>query len=348
LKRVGVIRKAVDFQVPLGGGAYFNPFGSGGSQGNKPLPMRARDSRSGEQMQEAKQRMLQSQQMIQGIRQREADNIQGDADAKLNEQELARQKRIMESLAPQDQRERYMTEAIDRGLMSRRNPRVIPNELAERAGKIGVLGRTAGAGIAGGLAGLTALMSLQNAGAQGQDAISGIGQSALRGAGTFSTLNPRLQEIGGAIGSRLGGTNYGPAANMAGAVAGGAANVAGRALGGAADMAGRAGGGIANLAGAARSRLASPTPQPSGEPMDPEVAGAVGVVTGRNNAATETRDAMNAVNDMSVSQSMTRHAPHDAFSAASMVTGSEAMPRGTGAGGNITAKDLMQQMREEG
>mgnify|MGYP004157825833 CR=1 FL=1 len=63
MKRVGVLRKAVDFQVPLGGGAFFSPFGRRGGQGDQPLPMRARDSRSGEQMQEAKQRMLESQQV---------------------------------------------------------------------------------------------------------------------------------------------------------------------------------------------------------------------------------------------------------------------------------------------
>ena len=338
----------MDFQVPLGGGAYFNPFGRGGKQGDQPLPMRLQGSRSGQQMQEARQSMLESQQRVQGIQQGEVDNIQGDKDAKLNEQDLARQKRIMESLAPKDQRERYMAEALDRRATRRKNPGILPNKLTERAGKVGVLGRTAGAGLAGGLAGLTALMSLQNAGAQGQDAISGIGQSALRGAGTFSTLNPKLQEIGGAIGSRLGAFDYGRAGEMAGAVAGGAAGMAGRALGGAADMAGRAGGGIANLAGAARSRLASPTPQPSEEPMDPVVAGAVGVVTGRDNAAALTTEATNAAESMSVPQSMTRHTPHDPFSAANMVTGSEAMPRGTGTGGNITVEDLMRQLREEG
>ena len=109
-------------------------------------------------------------------------------------------------------------------------------------------------------------------------------------------------------------------------------------------MAGRAGGGIANLADAARSRLASPTPQPSEqpseEPMDPAVAGAVGVVTGRNNAAAQTREAMNAVNDMSVVPSMSRFDVPAAIDLATM--GSEAMPRGTGPDGRITAKDLTE------
>lgn len=332
----------MDFQVPLGGGAYFNPFGREGRQGDQPLPMRVqsatRPSRTASQMSQDLESSLQAQQMLEAQRQQRVGLMGQDPDADARDKEESRLRSIVEELAPRDQRERYMGAALGRGAA---------NEVAERAGKIGVLGRTAGAGLAGGLAGLTALMSLQNAGAQGQDAISGIGQSALRGAGTFSTLNPRLQELGGAIGSRLGGFDYGRAGEMAGAVAGGAAGMAGRALGGAADMAGRAGGGISNLAGAARSRLASPTPQPSEEPMDPAVAGAVGVVTGRNNAAAKTTEATNAAESMSVPQSMTRHAPHDPLSAASMVTGSEPMPKGTGTGGSITAADLRRQTQGE-
>ena len=285
---------------------------------------------------------LQAQQMLEAQRQQRVGLMGQDPDADARDKEESRLRSIVEELAPRDQRERYMGAALGRGAA---------NEVAERAGKVGVLGRTAGAGLAGGLAGLTALMSLQNAGAQGQDAISGIGQSALRGAGTFSTLNPRLQELGGAIGSRLGGFDYGRAGEMAGAVTGGAANMAGRALGGAADMAGRAGGGIANLAGAARSRLAPPTPAaptpapPGAESEESEttpsrVGQAIGVATRQDNAATQTRDAMDAVNDMSVVPSMSRFDVSDAIGLATM--GSEAMPKGTGRDGRITARDLLE------
>ena len=285
----------MDFQVPLGGGAYFNPFGRGGGQGGKSLPMQVqsatRPSRTASQMSQDLESSLQAQQILEAQRRQRVGLMGADPDADARDKEESRLSSIVEELAPRDQRERYMGAALGRGAT---------NEIAERAGKVGVLGRTAGAGVAGGLAGLSALMSLQNAGAQGQDAITGIGQSALRGAGTFSTLNPTLQEVGGAIGSRLGGTNYGPAANMAGAV-----------VGGAADMAGRAGGRIAdatrNFTENVRSRLAPPTPgftlddeEESTEQRNPIAV--LGPDT--QNPVDATRAATNAARTHSIDQSM--------------------------------------------
>ena len=134
MKRVGVLRKAVDFKVPLGGGAYFNPFGRGGRQGDKPLPMRVqsatRPSRTASQMSQDLESSLQAQQSLETHRQERLGLMGQEPDADARDKEMNRLRSIVEELAPRDQRERYMAEAMERGLMSRRNPRVIPNELA--------------------------------------------------------------------------------------------------------------------------------------------------------------------------------------------------------------------------
>jgi len=287
----------------------------------------------------------------------------GDAAEIARQQEEKALQRILEAGQAKNQQERYMSESLGRqkmrgavGVMGPMTEEAIEaGQLAERAGRFGMVGRTVGAGVAGALGGLTGLVALQNAGAQGQDAISGLGSAGLRGLGTYSTVNPTLQNAGGYIGSRIGDSGLGMrnrASQMAG-MPGGASQMAGR--GGQVSVVPSGSGSLGvrdtiapptpTLPPVAEPTVAEPTPTADGG-MSEEVAGYVGVAH-NNNPVKETEKATNAADTMGINQSMApkKYATEEDMQRYITMAGAtgERMPRGTGDGGRITPRDLQQE-----
>ena len=375
MKQVGVIRKnmgPLSLQVPLGeSGFYFTPLsGTGTAEPTaNPNVRSARDfSTASISAENAREKLRQMAADRQAAFNRDPDSsFGGDAAEIARQQEERALQRVLEAGEAQNQQERYISESLDRQGM--RGPVGVMGPitgeadraaaLAERAGRFGMAGRTAGTGVAGALAGLTGLIALQNAGAQGQDAISGLGSAGLKGMGTFSTANPVLERAGGYIGSRIGDSGIG----MTGEAfrAGPASQMAGRASG-ASQMAGRGGRvGVVTVPKLHRTpgvadSIAPPAPTPPtvAEPtstnddggMSEKVAGYVGVAT--KNPVKETEKATNATDTMGINQSMVspekKYASDkdmERFITMAGPTG-EKMPRGTGRDGSITERDLQE------
>jgi hypothetical protein len=328
LKQVGVIRKnmgSLSLQVPMGeSGFYFSPLsGTGTAEPTvNPNVRSARDfSTAAISADRAREQLRQMAANRQAAFNRDPDTSFSDEEEISRQQEEKALQRLVEAGKPQNEQERYMSESLNRRNM--RGPVGVMGPitgeanraaaLAERAGRFGMAGRIAGAGVAGGLAGLTGLTALQNAGAQGQDAISGLGSAGLRGMGTFSTLNPALQNAGGFIGSRIGDLDFGTrgrASQMAG-MPSGASQMAGR--GGQVSVVPSGSGSLGvrdtiappapTLPPVAEPTVAEPTPTTDDEP-DEEVGNLIGVLGG-DDAAKKTREAQSAAAEGSVTQSMT-------------------------------------------
>ena len=380
MKQVGVIRKnmgPLSLQVPLGeSGFYFSPLsGTGTAEPTvNPNVRSARDfSTASISAENAREKLRQMAADRQAAFNRDPNTSFSDEEEISRQQEERALQRLVEAGKPQNEQERYMSESLNRQNM--RGPVGVMGPitgeadraatLAERAGRFGMAGRIAGTGVAGALAGLTGLLALQNAGAQGQDAISGLGSAGLRGMGTFSTANPALERAGGYIGSRIGDSGIG----MTGEVfrAGPASQMAGRPSG-ASQMAGRgrqvsvvpSGGGSVGvrdtiappaptLPPVAQPTTAEPTPTADDE-MSEEVAGYVGVAH-NNNPVKRTEEATSAADTMSINQSMApkKYATDEDMRRYITMAGAtgEKTPRGTGTGGSITAADLRRQTQGE-
>jgi hypothetical protein len=328
LKQVGVIRKnmgPLSLQVPLGeSGFYFSPLsGTGTAEPTvNPNVRSARDfSTAAISADRAREQLRQMAADRQAAFNRDPNTSFSDEEEISRQQEERALQRLVEAGKPQNEQERYMSESLNRRNM--RGPVGVMGPmtedagraaaLAERAGRFGMAGRIAGTGVAGAVGGLTGLLALQNAGAQGQDAISGLGSAGLRGMGTFSTAKPALESAGGFVGSRIGDLDFG--------MRGRASQMAGRPSG-ASQMAGR--GGLVSVVPSGSGSLGvrdtiappTPTPPPVAEPTvaeptptaddepDEKVGNLIGVLGG-DDAAKKTREAQSAAAEGSVIQSMT-------------------------------------------
>tara|TARA_R100000005_G_scaffold95337_1_gene76474 strand:+ start:409 stop:1506 length:1098 start_codon:yes stop_codon:yes gene_type:complete len=324
LKQVGVIRKnmgPLSLQVPLGeSGFYFTPLGGTRTADptvNPNVRSATEFSRASISADNAKEKLREMAADRRAAFNRDPDTSFSDEEEISRQQEEKALQRLVEAGKPQNEQERYMSESLNRrnmrgpvgvmGPMTRDAGRAAA--LAERAGRFGMAGRVAGAGVAGALGGLTGLLALQNAGAQGQDAISGLGSAGLRGMGTFSTAKPALESAGGFIGSRIGDLDFGMrgrASQMAG-MPSGASQMAGATPSvGVAVPSGHRTPGVAETIAPPAPTLppvAEPTPTADDEP-DEKVENLIGVLGG-DDAAKQTRDALSAAAEGSVTQSMT-------------------------------------------
>jgi hypothetical protein len=205
-----LVRKSVEFYAPVGEGAQI-PLTS--KKKEKQLPMTTPTQRDPIAVDAARARAAEAQQQL-------SEMISpaeiADTDAKA---ELQRQKATLEREAKageyRSQQERYGGESAKRLLdrAGRKHPLTDPQQQAiqtraERAGRVGVLGRRLGAGLSGALAGLSALTALEQAGASGQGLEAGLGSAGIRAMGTYQTTSPTAQAIGGYAGSRLGEQDY--------------------------------------------------------------------------------------------------------------------------------------------
>ena len=306
-------------------GFYFSPLGGTRTADPtvNPNVRSAQDfSRASISADDARQKLREMAADRQAAFNRDPDTSFSDEEEISRQQEEKALQRLVEAGKPQNEQERYISESLNRrnmrgpvgviGPMAEDAGRAAA--LAERAGRFGMAGRVAGAGLAGGLAGLTGLIALQNAGAQGQDAISGLGSAGLRGMGTFSTLNPVLQNAGGFIGSRIGDLDFGMrgrASQMAGMPSGASQMAGGTPSVGVTVPSGHRTPGVAEtivppaptLPPVAEPTVAEPTPTADDEP-DEKVGNLIGVLGG-DDAAKQTRDAQSAAAEGSVTQSMT-------------------------------------------
>jgi hypothetical protein len=204
-----LVRKSVEFYAPVGEGAQI-PLTS--KKKEKELPMTAPTQRDPITVDAARRRAAEAQQ--------ELSEMMSPAEFGPKERaELQRQKATREREAKageyRSQQERYGGESANRLLnrAGRKHPLTDPQKQAiqtraERAGRVGVLGRRIGAGLSGALAGLSALTALEQAGASGQGLETGLGSAGIRAMGTYQTASPTAQAIGGYVGSRLGERDY--------------------------------------------------------------------------------------------------------------------------------------------
>ena len=204
-----LVRKSVEFYAPVGEGAQI-PLTP--KKKEKELPMTAPTQRDPITVDAARRRAADAQ--------RELSEMMSPAEFGPKERAiLQRQKATLERRAKageyRSQQERYGGESAKRLLDSagRKHPLTDPQKQAiqtraERAGRVGVIGRRVGAGLSGALAGLSALTALEQAGASGQGLEAGLGSAGIRAMGTYQTASPHAQAIGGYVGSRLGEQDY--------------------------------------------------------------------------------------------------------------------------------------------
>ena len=143
-----------------------------------------------------------------------------DTDVKARLQhERAKRKVAIDRAKPQSYREKYAGDAagrfLNRQVGVRRSGEVTPedeervNQRAAAAGKVGVMGRKFGRGLAGALGGLSFLTGLESAGAAGQGFEQGLGSAAFRAQTTYGQTAPELADIGGEAGARIGAGGVG-------------------------------------------------------------------------------------------------------------------------------------------
>jgi hypothetical protein len=133
--------------------------------------------------------------------------------------ERAKRKVAVDRAKPQSYREKYAGDAAGRFLNRQvgveRSGEVTSedkkraNMRAAAAGKVGVMGRRFGRGLAGALGGLSFLTGLESAGAAGQGFEQGLGSAAFRAQTTYGQTAPELADLGGEAGARIGAGGVG-------------------------------------------------------------------------------------------------------------------------------------------
>lgn len=223
MNKVGVIQKSrFGYQVTGEGGVqqYFDPFG--GEQ-QKRLSEDG-SARTGMQAAQAVkvQPYLQEQLASRGQFPDESA-YEGTMDARdvaqieaKHRRETQRLQELQESLQPKNVQERYQQEAARRYLSQKQNDDRLSTMTAagkaNRAGKVGVLGRRIGQGLAGFLGAVRGLTSMAEAGASGQEFFSGLGGSAVQGAGTYAQSEKPLADAFGQAGATAGAASVRPVA----------------------------------------------------------------------------------------------------------------------------------------
>ena len=223
MNKVGVIQKSrFGYQVTGEGGVqqYFDPFG--GEQRNR--LSEDGPARTGMQAAQAVkvQPYLQEQLASRGQFPDESA-YEGTMDARdvaqieaKHRRETQRMQELQESLQPKNVQERYQQEAARRYLSQKQNDDRLSTMTAagkaNRAGKIGVLGRRLGQGLAGFLGTVRGLTSLAESGAAGQEFFSGLGGSAVQGAGTYAQSEEPLADAFGQVGAAAGAASVRPVA----------------------------------------------------------------------------------------------------------------------------------------